>query len=113
MESRQWVLEARDPGTDLKRDPYTVLIKAERRKTARNRGGMHLSWQDPWDLIAPSLVTKPPLLFLQNQLCLEWGCQVGGTQPKTWGSGDVKRRETRDEGPVNSFKGCGSYLAWI
>ena len=41
------------------RDSYTMLIKAERKKTACSRGGVHLSWQDLWDLIALSPVTNP------------------------------------------------------
>lgn len=113
MESRQWVLEARDPGTDLKQRFLYSLDQSREEEDSMQQRGNAPQLEDPWDLIAPGLATKPPSLFLQNQLCLEWGCQVGGTQPKMWGSGDVKRRKTRDEGPVHRFKGCGSHLAWI
>jgi len=109
MESRRWVLEARDPRTDLKqRFVYNVDQIREEEDSTQQRGH------------APQLAgplgfnhTQTTFALPEEPSLLGMGLPMGGTQPKTWGSGDVKRRETRDKGPVHRFKGCGSHLAWI
>ena len=81
MESRRWVLEARDPRTDLKqRFVYNVDQIREEEDSAQQRGH------------APQLAgplgfnhTQTTFALPEDPSLLGMGLPMGGTQPKTWG----------------------------